>query len=91
MAFACSDKNKPIDQPIQKTPTTDTTAVSGKINGTTTNDEFSNGSVTNNADIMLKQSYNKKKKGIINVTVTNKILLTCEYTLVCPLAILCAS
>jgi len=61
LAFACSDKNKDANQSEQKNSIADTTTTSGKINAKTTNDEVYTGSVTNNAGITLKQSYNKTK------------------------------
>ena len=61
LAFACSNKNNTVDQPAHDTAVTDTTTALNKINATTINDEVYTGSVTNNAGIMLKQSYNKTK------------------------------
>ena len=65
LAFACSEKNKETPEP-KEVVAADTTATENttpiEVSTTVQNDSVITSSVTNNAGITLKQSYNKTKR-----------------------------
>lgn len=62
LALTCSEKNKDTNTTVEESMNSDSAASTAKVTGTTSNDEILNGSVTNNAGITLKQSYNKTRR-----------------------------
>ena len=61
LAFACSEKTKEAEQPVAEQIMTDTVKTTTDVTSTISRDEVYNGSVTNDAGITLKQSYNTTK------------------------------